>query len=69
MYQKFGLFIGGGWGGASGGGVAPVISPVSEKPLGEAPVATAADTGAAIGGAERGLAGLRRKRAGARDVD
>lgn len=63
MYQKFGLFIGGGWGGATGGGTAPVISPVSEKPLGEVPVATAADTGAAIAAAERGLATWRTKSA------
>ena len=59
MYQKFGLFIGGGWRGAAGGGVAPVISPVTEKPIGEAPVATVADTEAAIAAAEHGLAAWR----------
>jgi len=63
MYQKFGLFIGGSWGAATGGGTTPVISPVSEKPLGEAPVATVADTGAAIAAAERGLAAWRAKSA------
>ena len=63
MYQKFGLFIGGSWTGASGGATAPVISPVTEKPLGEAPVAARADTEAAIAAAERGLAAWRAKTA------
>ena len=41
MYQKFGLFIGGSWrGAAAAAAAAPVISPVTEQPLGEAPVAT-----------------------------
>jgi succinate-semialdehyde dehydrogenase/glutarate-semialdehyde dehydrogenase len=63
MYEKFGLFIGGSWAGAGGGTTAPVISPVSEKPLGEAPVATSADTEAAIAAADRGLAAWRAKTA------
>lgn len=63
MYQKFGLFLGGAWTGATGGGAAPVVSPVTEKPLGEAPAATQADTEAAIAAAERGLAAWRAKTA------
>ncbi len=59
MYERFGLFIGGGWTAASGGATAPVISPVSEKPLGEAPVAARADTEAAIAAAAHGLAAWR----------
>lgn len=61
MYQNFGLFIGGSWTGSDGGATAPVVSPVTEKPLGEAPVAAAADTGAAIAAADRGLAVWRAK--------
>lgn len=61
MYDKFGLFIDGSWRGATGGATAPVISPVSEKPLGEVPVASAADTEAAIAAAGRGLAAWRAK--------
>lgn len=63
MYQKFGLFIGGSWTGADGGATAPVFSPVTEKPVGEAPVATRTDTEAAIAAAERGLAAWRAKSA------
>lgn len=63
MYQKFGLFIGGSWTGASAGATAPVFSPVTEKPLGEAAVAAGADTEAAISAAERGLAAWRAKTA------
>ncbi len=72
MYQKFGLFIGGSWTGAAGGATAPVISPVTEQPLGEAPVAARADTEAAIAAAERrarrlaGEVGLRAGRRAAR---
>jgi succinate-semialdehyde dehydrogenase / glutarate-semialdehyde dehydrogenase len=62
MYEKFGLFVGGGWSSA-GGGNAPVVSPVTERPLGEAPVAAPADTEAAIAAAERGLAAWRAKSA------
>ena len=63
MYEQFGLFIGGGWTAAAGGGRAPVISPVTERPLGEAPVAGAADTEAAIAAAGRGLAAWRARSA------
>src|SRR5919106_1057696 len=63
MYQNYGLFIDGRWRGASDGGAAAVLSPVTEKPLGEAPVATSADTEAAIAAAERGLAAWRAKTA------
>ena len=61
MYQKFGLFIGGSWTGAAGGETAAVISPVTERPVGEAPVAARADTEAAIAAAEVGLAAWRAK--------
>lgn len=56
MYEAFGLFIDGVWRGASDGGSAPVLSPVTERPLGEVPMATPADTAEAINAAERGLA-------------
>lgn len=59
MYKAYGLFIGGAWGAADGGGTAAVLSPVTERPLGEVPVATAADTAAAIDAAARGLAAWR----------
>lgn len=59
MYKAYGLFIGGAWGAADGGGTAAVLSPVTERPLGEVPVATAADTVAAIDAAARGLAAWR----------
>ncbi len=55
MYRDFGLFIGGAWTSAEQDATAPVISPVTERPLGEVPVASAADTDAAIAAAERGL--------------
>ncbi|MGY4752550.1 NAD-dependent succinate-semialdehyde dehydrogenase [Pannonibacter sp. Q-1] len=56
MYQNFGLFIDGKWRGASDGGTSPVISPVTEKPLGEAPVAASPDTEEALASAARGFA-------------
>src|SRR5919202_3211223 len=56
MYQNFGLFVGGAWGGGAGGRSAPVVSPVTEQPLGEVPHAAAADTEEAISAAGRGLA-------------
>lgn len=59
MYEAYGLFIDGHWRGASDGGSAPVTSPVTEKPLGDAPVATPDDTEAAIDAAGRGLAAWR----------
>ena len=55
MYERFGLFIGGGWTAAGNGATAPVFSPVSEQPMGDCPVASEADTAAAIAAAERGF--------------
>jgi succinate-semialdehyde dehydrogenase/glutarate-semialdehyde dehydrogenase len=55
MYDRFGLFIGGAWRHAASGATAVVMSPVSETPLGEAPVAGTADTEAALEAAEAGL--------------
>jgi succinate-semialdehyde dehydrogenase/glutarate-semialdehyde dehydrogenase len=59
LYDSFGLFIDGRWRPASDGETAPVLSPVSEKPVGEVPLATAADTAEAIDAAARGLAAWR----------
>ena len=56
MYQPFGLFIDGAWRGATDSGTAPVLSPVTERPLGDTPVATIGDTAAAIDAAERAFA-------------
>lgn len=53
MYADFGLFIAGQW--TRGSGLAPVFSPVSERPLGDCPQAGAADTEAAIRAAEAGF--------------
>ena len=55
MYEKFGLFINNVWTKADGGATSPVLSPVSERPLGDCPVAAAADTAAAIDAAAAGL--------------
>jgi len=63
MYRQYGLFIDGAWRPAADGATAPVFSPVSEKPLGEAPVATLADTAEALESAARGLAAWRAKSA------
>lgn len=57
MYSQFGLFIDGHW--TPGTVTGEVISPVTEKPLGQVPVATAEETGAAIGAAARALPKLR----------
>lgn len=57
MYQAFGLFIDGAWRKPSA--TAPVISPVTEKPLGEAPAASADETRAALDAAARALPKLR----------
>ena len=57
MYQDFGLFIDGAWRKADAEG--EVISPVTEKPLGRAPLATAEDTRAALDAAARALPALR----------
>lgn len=53
MYAGFGLFIGGEW--TKGGGATPVLSPVTERPLGGCPVATAEDTAAALDAATDGF--------------
>jgi succinate-semialdehyde dehydrogenase/glutarate-semialdehyde dehydrogenase len=66
MFQAFGLFIDGAWRAASGGATAPVLSPVTERPLGEVPAASAADTQAALDAAERGLVEWRKLGAFAR---
>ncbi|GLS85830.1 NAD-dependent succinate-semialdehyde dehydrogenase [Cypionkella aquatica] len=66
MYQDYGLFIGGKWRQSNGGGLSEVASPVTEKPLGQVPLANAADTAEAIDAAEIGLATWRRAAAFAR---
>lgn len=63
MYKQFGLYIDGAWRGAANGAVAPVMSPVTERALGDVPVAGAEDTEAAIAGAAIGLAAWRSKSA------
>ena len=59
MYEKFGLYINGRWVSAEAGKTAEVLSPVTEKPLGLVPSASAADTAAAVDSAEGGLTALR----------
>ena len=66
MYDRFGLYIAGEWLAAAKGAKAPVISPVTEAALGEAPVASAADTEAALRAAEAGLKAWRATSAFAR---
>ncbi len=61
MYQQYGLFIDGKWRPASDNGTADVLSPVTEKPLGGAPVATLSDTDEVLESAIRGLASWRSK--------
>jgi succinate-semialdehyde dehydrogenase / glutarate-semialdehyde dehydrogenase len=63
MYEKFGLFIHGGWTKAAAGNTAPVFSPVTERPLGQVPVAGLADTEAAIASAATGFAAWKAKTA------
>jgi succinate-semialdehyde dehydrogenase/glutarate-semialdehyde dehydrogenase len=63
MYSKFGLFIGGMWVGARDGASAQVLSPVTERPLGDCPAASAADTIAALDAAESGFKAWSRKSA------
>lgn len=63
MYQNFGLYIDGQWRQASDKAAFPVISPVHERALGEAPVATRSDTEEALGSAVKGLALWRSKTA------
>ena len=55
MYERFGLFLAGKWRQAANGATAAVISPVTEIALGEAPVASVADTEEALHAAEGGL--------------
>ena len=61
MYANYGLFIDGNWRQASDGGAAPVLSPVTEKPLGEVPVATRVDTEEALDSAARGFSAWKSK--------
>lgn len=61
MYEHFGQYIAGEWRAASDGGRAPVLSPVTEKVIGEPPVATLADTQDALASAAEGLAAWRAK--------
>ena len=63
MYSRFGLFIDGRWREASKGATTPVMSPVTERPVGEAPVASAADTEEALDSAARGFAAWKAKSA------
>lgn len=63
MYQGFGLFIGGGWTAPARGTTAPVLSPVTERPLGEAPVAGPEDTAAALAAGARGFVAWRARTA------
>jgi succinate-semialdehyde dehydrogenase/glutarate-semialdehyde dehydrogenase len=55
MYHGFGPFVAGEWRQAESGARAAVISPVTEASLGEAPIASAADTNEALHAAEAGL--------------
>ncbi len=55
MYSRFGLFIAGGWQASVTGATAPVFSPVTEQSLGDCPVASVADTEAAIASAAVGF--------------
>jgi succinate-semialdehyde dehydrogenase/glutarate-semialdehyde dehydrogenase len=66
MYNPFGLYIAGEWRAAAKGAKAPVISPVTEAALGEVPVASAADTEAALHAAEAGFKAWRNTSAFAR---
>lgn len=59
MYERFGLFLDGAWHRAADGGMAEVLSPVTERPLGSVPVATREDTDAALTSAAQGLAAWR----------
>ncbi|WP_290747435.1 NAD-dependent succinate-semialdehyde dehydrogenase [Amaricoccus sp.] len=57
------MFIDGAWTQAAGGAAEPVISPVSGKPLGDAPSAAVSDTEAAIDSAGRGFIAWRARSA------
>jgi succinate-semialdehyde dehydrogenase / glutarate-semialdehyde dehydrogenase len=56
MYAPFGLFIGGEWRSAANGQTSAVFSPVTEQSLGDCPVASVADTEAALASAAAGFA-------------
>jgi succinate-semialdehyde dehydrogenase / glutarate-semialdehyde dehydrogenase len=53
MYERFGLFIDGSWRGPAA--TAAVLSPVTEKPLGQAPAATPEETAEALDAAAKAL--------------
>ena len=53
MYEKFGLFINNRWQPAQSGATAPVFSPVTERALGDCPIASPVDTAAAIDAAAK----------------
>ena len=55
MYKNFGLFIHGKWRDGEDGNTFAVFSPVTENPLGNAPIASAIDAESAIRSAESGL--------------
>ncbi|MFC3084419.1 NAD-dependent succinate-semialdehyde dehydrogenase [Tabrizicola soli] len=55
MYSHFGLFINGEWRASVTGKTAPVFSPVTEQALGDCPVASVADTEAALKAAASGF--------------
>jgi succinate-semialdehyde dehydrogenase/glutarate-semialdehyde dehydrogenase len=57
MYEDYGLFIGGRW--AKGEKSAEVLSPVTEKPLGEIATASTEDTARAIDAADAAMKPLR----------
>jgi succinate-semialdehyde dehydrogenase/glutarate-semialdehyde dehydrogenase len=59
-YEDFGLYIGGSWGPARGGGVKEVFDPATEEVLGTVPNATPEDLDRAIAAAQRGFATWRR---------
>ena len=61
MYDKSGLFIDGRWAAALGGRTTPVMSPVSEYPLGQVPLAGLAGTNAAIASVSAGFAAWKPK--------
>jgi succinate-semialdehyde dehydrogenase/glutarate-semialdehyde dehydrogenase len=59
MYERFGLFIDGVWRSSGNGAPVAVTSPVTGRPIADAPGASVADTEAAIAAAEKGLAAWR----------
>ncbi|UCI31625.1 NAD-dependent succinate-semialdehyde dehydrogenase [Mesorhizobium sp. B4-1-4] len=63
MYSDYGLFIDGAWHSTGGGGFTPVLSPVTERALGEVPNASGEDTRAALESADRGFRSWRAKSA------